>query len=239
MPDFPTDLPKFTPAVRREVRDRLRSTGLGMPSLEIAINAGEANQTPALDLIKGCAEVAHDLDDRHPPFIETVCGGKTPDWDKTKDKIAANLRRWAETAAAGGVKIAVKNHFGHVNNTPERMLWLRRTVNHPSFLLSYDYGHYQAEGLDLEATLREMIPHTSFIHVKDIVPGTKPPKYLPPGEGKIDYVKYFRLLRELNYTGPVVVEISAQIHRLPGYQPIPTAEKCHAFLRQAQQASLA
>lgn len=237
--DFPTELGKFSAPLRREVRDRLRTTRLEASSLLVHINLTEANQQPALDTIKGAGEVSRDIDDRRPPLIETVTGGKSADWDKTKDKLAANLRAWAETAAAAGTRIAVKAHYGQVVNTPDRLLWLYRTVNHPAFTLNYDYSHYQAEGLELEPTLREVIPHTGFIHMKDIVVGEKPARYLLVGDGKIDYVKYFRLLRELKYTGPILVEVSAQLHRLPGYQPVATAEKCYSVLSRALQASAA
>lgn len=239
MKDFPSELGKFSATDQRAVRDRLRSTGLEPSSLLVHIDLTAANQAPALEIIKGSAAVAHALDDRRPPLIESVTGGKSADWEATKEKVAANMRIWAETAGAAGVKIAVKAHYGQVINTPDRILWLYRKVNHPAFTLTYDYSHYQAEGFELEPTLRAVIPHTGFMHMKDLVVGEKPAKYLLVGEGKIDYVKYFRLLRELKYHGPILVEVSAQIHRLPGYQPVPTAEKCYAFLANALKASQA
>jgi inosose dehydratase len=238
MKDFPTELGKFTPAQQREVRNRLGTTGLEPSSLLVHINLVAPDQQPALEVIKGAGEVARNLDDRRPPLIETVTGGKDNEWDATKDRVAANLRTWAETAAAAGTRIAIKAHYGQVVNSPDRILWLHKKVNHRGLTLTYDYSHYQAEGFELEPTLRAVIPHTGFIHMKDLVVGVKPAKYLLVGEGKIDYVKYFRLLRELKYTGPILVEVSAQIHRLPDYQPIPTAEKCHAFLTRQLKASL-
>ena len=237
MKDFPTELGKFTPAQQREVRARLRATGLELSSLLVHINLAAADQQPMLDVINGSAEVARTLDERRPPLIESVTGGKAGEWEATKDRIAANLRRWAEVAAAGGTRIAIKAHYGQAVNSPERILWLLRKVDHPGLTLTYDYSHYQAEGFELEPSLRAVIPHTGFIHMKDLVVGVKPAKYLLVGEGRIDYVKYFRLLRELRYTGPILVEVSAQIHRLPGYQAVPTAEKCYAFLAAALKAS--
>jgi sugar phosphate isomerase/epimerase len=239
MKDFPTELGKFSAAQQKQVRTHLRSTGLDLSSLLVHINLVLPDQKPALEVIKGAAEVARTLDDRRPPLIETVTGGKSDEWDATKDRVAAHLRTWAETAGAAGTKIAIKSHYGHVVNSPERILWLYKKVNHPALTLTYDYSHYQAEGFDLEPSLRAVIPHTGFIHMKDLVVGEKPVKYLLVGEGRIDYVKYFKLLDELKYRGPILVEVSAQIHRLPGYQPIPTAEKCYAFLASARDRALA
>ena len=238
MKDFPTELGKFSPAEQKQVQAHLRSTGLDLSSLLVHINLVQPDQKPALEVIKGASEVARTLDERRPPLIETVTGGKADEWDATKDRVAAHLRTWAETAAAGGTRIAIKAHYGHVVNSPDRILWLYRKVNHPGLTLTYDYSHYQAEGFELEPTLRAVIPHTGFIHMKDLVVGEKPAKYLLVGQGKIDYVKYFRVLDELKYRGPILVEVSAQIHRLPGYQPIPTAEKCYAFLSAARDRAL-
>lgn len=239
MKDFPTELGKFPVAEQKAVRAHLRSTGLELSSLLVHINLVQADQKPALDVIKGASEVARNLDERRPPLIESVTGGKADEWDATKERVAAHLRTWAETASAAGTRIAIKAHYGQVVNSPDRILWLYRKVNHPGLTLTYDYSHYQAEGFELEPTLRAVIPHTGFIHMKDLVVGQKPAKYLLVGEGKIDYVKYFRLLDELNYRGPILVEVSAQIHRLPGYQPVPTAEKCHRFLTAARDRALA
>lgn len=237
MKDFPTELGKFSVSAQRDVRDRLKSTGLNLSGLLVQLDIVAPNQTPSLELLKRAGEVAIQLENLGPPLVETVTGGKAENWEAMKDRAAENLRGWAETAGAAGVKVAIKAHYGHIVNSPDRLLWLYRQVNHPALTLTYDYSHYQAEGFELEPTLRALIPHTGFISVKDIVVGEKPLKYLLVGEGKIDYVKYFRLLRELNYSGPVVVEVSALIHRLPGYEPIPTAEKCYAFLERTYRAS--
>lgn len=238
MPGFPAEPAQFSAASRQEVRARLQATGLELSSLLVHMNLADANQQPALEIIKRAGEVGQQLVDRNPPLIESVTGGKADAWEAQKEMIAANMRRWAETADAAGVKVAIKAHYGHAINSPDRILWLYRKVNHPRFTLTYDYSHYQAEGFELEPTLRAVIPHTGFIHMKDLVVGEKPAKYLLVGEGKIDYVKYFRLLDELKYRGPILVEVSAQIHRLPGYEPVKTAEKCYAYLSGMRERAL-
>ena len=88
----------------------------------------------------------------------------------------------------------------------------------------------------METTMRELIPHTGFVHVKDVAPW-KPVRFLFPGEGTIDWVKYFRLIRELNYTGPILVEVSAHIHRLPKYEPVPSAALCYGVLSHARDTA--
>lgn len=233
----PTDFGVFTRPLRQEVRERARATGLELSSLLVNFDLGTANLSNALAAVKAAGEVSRDLDDRCPPLLESVSRGKSEEWEAQKERIAENTRRLAEAAANAGVKLAIKAHYGHAVDTPERLLWLHQKVAHPAFTLTYDYSHYQAGGFGLEDSMRAVVPHAGFIHVKDVVAGKKPAEFLLVGDGSVDYVKYFRLLRELNYTGPLLVEVSAQIHRQPGYDPIRAAEKCHAFLSKARQAA--
>jgi sugar phosphate isomerase/epimerase len=55
-------------------------------------------------------------------------------------------------------------------------------------------------------------------------------EYLLPGDGKTDYLAYFRLVKELNYSGFINVEVSGHIQRKPGYQPVPTTKLCYERL---------
>lgn len=240
MKDFPTELSIFTPELRRAVKTRLDTTGLEASSLLIQGLLSRADkQAEMIETIKSCGQLAHDLNDKKPPLVETVMGGKAEEWEQIKDVLAERLYAWGEAAKAGGILLAVKAHYGHAVNSPDRLLWLYRKVNHPNIVLTYDYSHYQAEGFGLEESLRAVIPYTRFIHMKDVSPG-KPPGFLLPGEGHtIDYVQYFRLLKETNYQGPILVEVSAHIHRLEGYQPIAAAEKSYANLSRARDAAWA
>jgi sugar phosphate isomerase/epimerase len=52
---------------------------------------------------------------------------------------------------------------------------------------------------------------------------------LLPGDGTIDYVDYYRRLMKFGWTGHTVVEISAQIHSRPGYDPV--AATMHSYAR--------
>lgn len=239
MKDFPTDFDKFTPALRRAVKERLEGNGLAASSILIQANLSRAEQqTVFIESIKRAGEISHTLDPGNPPLIETILGGKAEEWEQTKEVLATRLTAWGEAAQSVDILLAVKAHYGHAVNSPDRLIWLYRRVNHPNIVLTYDYSHFSAEGFGLEDSLRAVIPCTRFIHMKDMTRGPVP-HYLLPGDGSTDYVKYFRLLKEVNYTGPILVEVSAHIHREPGYLPIPTAEKCFATLSLARDEAYA
>lgn len=96
--------------------------------------------------------------------------------------------------------------------------------------LVYDYSHFYVKGLSIEDSLRKLIPYTAYIAVKDAAGTAAKHDYLLPGDGKIDYPAYFRLLKTLRYTGFVGVEVSAMIFQKPNYQPIPTLQLCYQRL---------
>jgi sugar phosphate isomerase/epimerase len=235
--DFPTEIAKFTSPLQHEVRARLADAGLQLPSMLLSLDLSAPDQTSAVQEILAAGEIARRLNDQNPPIVETVTQGKSKDWDRTHSQLAANLHGWAVAAATSGIRIAIRPGYGHVVDRPERLIELYQRVHHPALTLAYDYCPFQAAGLGLEPTLHSLIAYTGFIQVKDIVPGSTPPVFLLPGEGGTDYVKYFRLLREYRYTGAVVVEVSAQIHRKPGYDPIQSAKKSYALSEARERSS--
>jgi inosose dehydratase len=230
---YPTEPKLFGAADRQRLRERLAALQLRVSGLmeNFSLLADDAKQAQQLERIKAAAQLAHDLAPDAPPVIETVLGGKPAEWEQVKDRMAAQLRAWAETAAAAKAVIAIKAHVMSAVQTPDRLLWLFRAVNSPAIQLAYDYSHFAAQGLALEATLAALIPHTRFIHVKD-VRGSADTKveFLLPGEGTIDYGDYFKKLHALGYRGDVVVEVSSMISKQPGYDPLAAARKSFAAL---------
>lgn len=235
IPGFPTEPAAFSAESRRAVRDRVRSLGLTVSSLMLSINLPVDARVHAanLDKIKAAGELAHQLDDQTPPLVETIMGGKPDAWETTKHDLAARLRTWGEAAAAAGITLCVKAHADHAVNAPDRHLWIYQQARHPNLAINYDYSHFQYEGFALDESLRLLLPHTRYIHVKDVVLNKRPASFLLPGDGHIDYARYFRLLRELNYTGPVVVEVSSQLSNRPGYDGVKSAERAFASLSAA------
>jgi inosose dehydratase len=104
-------------------------------------------------------------------------------------------------------------------NTPERLLWLLDHTGSPSIQAAYDFSHFELQGIDLEQSLTQLLPRTRFIHVKDAAGDPARPRFLLPGQGRTDSVRYFRLLGQLRYAGPVCVEVSGQLSNQPDYDP--------------------
>jgi sugar phosphate isomerase/epimerase len=193
--------------------------------------ADDAKQAQILERIHAAGQLAHDLAPDALPPLETVLGGKPAEWDEVKERMAEHLRAWAKAAEDAKIVMAIKAHVMSAVQNPDRLLWLWRAVNHPSIQLAYDYSHFQAQNLPFDETFAAILPHTRFIHVKD-VGASKDGKvsFLLPGEGTIDYGAYFKKLQEFGYRGDVVVEVSAMLFNRPEYDPKEAARKSYAGL---------
>ncbi|MBI3880930.1 MAG: sugar phosphate isomerase/epimerase [Verrucomicrobia bacterium] len=232
---YPTEPKLLSAADRQQVRTLLLRNRLTVSALmdNLSLAADDAAHAKNLERIKVAAQLAHDLAPKNPPILETVLGGKPAEWDGLKDKMAERARDWAREASAAKLTLCLKPHVNSAVNSPERLLWLHQQAASPFVKLCYDFSHFQLMGLSLEETLRPLIAETRFIHVKDTAGDAKKVQFLLPGEGHTDYKQYAALLRELGWSGPLVVEVSAQIFNKPGYDPVVAARSSYAVLGAA------
>lgn len=234
-PGWPTDPLKMTPEDRRTLKKQIDDSGLALPSILESLSlkgpTGTADaKQKTLDRLKRAIDLGNELVPANPPSIDTILGQKKAQWETVKESMAEELRTWVPALEAGKTTITFKPHAGDAVQSPERAIWLMNAVGSPRIRIVYDYSHFFVENYSLEASLRQLITYAPLIVVKDSQGTSEKHDYLLPGDGKTDYLAYFRLLKELEYSGFVNVEISGHIHRKPGYQPIPTAKLCYERL---------
>jgi sugar phosphate isomerase/epimerase len=234
-PGFSAEPKLLSAEDRKNLRAQLASLKLEVSCLMVNLKllADDQKHTENLQTIKAAAELGHDLVPERPPMIETVLGGKPGEWNQAKDRLAARLLDWSHAASAGNTILAIKAHVGSTVNSPERLLWLLKKVNSPAIAALYDYSHFEVMGFPLADSLKTLLPYTRMIHVKDTSGDEKKFQFLLPGEGRTDYVAYFKLLKQLGFKGPVVAEVSSQVWKKPGYDPIAAATKCYQALSSA------
>src|SRR5690606_30753820 len=118
-------------------------------------------------------------------------------------------------------------------NSPERVTWLIEQIKNPHLKTNYDHSHFELLGMEVEETLPQLLPHAVATHVKDT--SGRPPnfRFLLPGENNFDYVDYLRQMAQAGYGGYITVEISAQVFRAPGYDPVAAARYSYATLSDA------
>ncbi len=219
----PFKLPK--PA-RNDVRKQLANLSLSLPcmmdNLRLLVPAKQHQQN--LDRLKAVGELGHELSPAKPPVIETVLGGKQSDWERVTNQMAEVLGDWATAGKSAQTIIAIKAHIGGALHSPDAAKWLADQVNSPWIRLNYDYSHFQLQDFDFVQSVKTMIDDTVFIHIKDKRGQAGNFQFLLPGDGDIDYPKYWELLQTHRYRGAVTVEVSGQIHGKPGYDPLQAAQ---------------
>ncbi|MFQ5730489.1 MAG: sugar phosphate isomerase/epimerase family protein [Planctomycetaceae bacterium] len=224
---------------RRDIRKQLADTGLQvsalMENLRLVVDA--KTNRGNLDRLKRAAELGHEVSPKNPPVIETVLGGRPKQWDALKGKMATALEGWAKAAEAARTVVAVKAHVGGALHHSKDARKLVESVGSRWIRLAYDYSHFQLWDETLDDSLKTAVDRTVFIHVKDSKGKRGKFRFLLPGEGSIDYAKYFALLKRYRYGGPLVVEVSGQIHGRKGYDPIAAAKTSYANLATKLKAA--
>ena len=235
MADWPGDSARLSAGERKAIGRALESAGLRLSALmeNVRLVAGGDVLRANLDRLEAAGEVAHALSPEKPPVIETILGGRPAQWQSVKDQVAKRLEDWARLAERMKTVIAIKAHVGGALHTPEDTVWLVERIGSPWLKCAYDYSHFQLRGLDLARSIKTMMPHTVFIHIKDSWGSADNVRFLLPGEGDVDYAEYLRLVSAGGYRGDLLVEVSGQIHGKPGYDPVAAARRSYAVLAAA------
>lgn len=232
MKDWPTAPESLSAADRAGLRKQLDDRHLGLAAIMENLPAvvGDEQHRANLDRLKAACELGHDLSPDKPPVVETILGGKPGQWDEVKADFVRRLRDWAKVGEQTKTIIAVKPHVAGALHTPDGAKWLMGELASPWIKLAFDFSHFRLRNFSLEQSLKSLIGDSAFIHVKDASGTAEKFQFLLPGEGDIDYAAYFKLLKETNYRGPVVVEVSGQISSRPDYDPLAAARKCYTPL---------
>lgn len=240
MADWPCAPEKLTANMRRDIRQQLNDRHLElaalMENLPLAVD-GEKHRDN-LDRFKRAFELSRDLAPNQTPLIETVLGSSPDKWSMLKEKFIERLRDWAAVGTEHKAVIAIKAHIAGALHLPRDAAEIVRTINSPSLQLAFDQSHFQLRDVPMADAWKAMAERTRFVHVKD---GRGKPgafQFLLPGDGTIDYVELFHLLKSSRYSGPVVVEVSGQLSSKPDYDPIAAAKKCWPVLRDAREKAM-
>lgn len=96
-------------------------------------------------------------------------------------------------------------------NSITKHLWYEERIRSPYYRVYPDLGNLTAWGNDVADELRKGIASIVAVHLKETRPVTDsaPGEFrnVPLGAGTVDFAAAFRTLRELNYTGPFLLEM--------------------------------
>jgi inosose dehydratase len=237
MPGWPCDPAVMSMGDRKRLLALLGETGLTVAAFNEALIIGTESRAGNLERLKRAADLAHHLVPDGPRIVETMIGGKTADWPASKAQVVDELRAWVALADERDLTVCFKPHANHAVHNSSRALETLRAVDSARLRICYDYCHMFVASESLESSLRALAPHIGFITLKDARWTDGGHEFLLPGDGSTDYPLYFRLLKELGYSGWVAAEVTAMIWRKPGYDASAAARKAYANVAPAWTAA--
>lgn len=140
------------------------------------------------------------------------------------ERLSTSLRQVLDTASKHGVKLAFEPEPGMFIDTMVRFERLYAMMNHALLGLTLDVGHVHclADG-NLGDHLRRWRQVLWNVHIEDMRRGVH--QHLMFGDGDMDVGAALSALAEIEYAGPVHVELSRHSH-----DAVETARRAYAFV---------
>jgi len=144
----------------------------------------------------------------------------------TQARYLEGLRTGIDWASAAGVLLALENGDSLLVDSVEKAMRFVNTLNSPWFQVYPDIGNMTAAGYSPLEQLPLAEGHLVGVHVKDTRPGEL--RGVPLGQGAVKFQETFRLLAQMGFSGPYVMEMWA--HLDPTDDPIGSATRSRAIL---------
>lgn len=122
----------------------------------------------------------------------------------TQQKFLENLAKSVEWAGANGVTLAIETMDTDFIDSVSKAMKFVKKINSPWLQLYPDFGNMTAYNQDTNDLLNGL-GHIVAVHVKDTMPGVI--RRIPYGEGTVNFIKAFRLLHQMNFKGPLLMEM--------------------------------
>lgn len=143
------------------------------------------------------------------PVVNVGPGGKS-DVEEDFTKCIETLTARAELAAKYGVKLCCKAHVGGAIYSTPTTLRAMELIKLDSFGIDMDPSHIHRAGEKPEDALASVVSRMGHVHIRDCKgPGPNPgaPADQACGRGEINLYGYFKALTDVNYDGPVCLEV--------------------------------
>lgn len=126
-------------------------------------------------------------------------------------RLLEGLFQAARLARERGLTLFLENEPGSWADTGAAAARLLKTLDHPSLRANWDPANalFAGEERPWEGGFRELAPWVGHVHVKDVLPagsGPGAPRFVPLGEGALDWAAQLRALARAGYQGFLTLE---------------------------------
>ncbi len=131
-------------------------------------------------------------------------------WENLWEVLVESCKFTAEVAKQYKRTIIMEPRVGEVVCSADSMIRLINDVNMDNFKANFDTGHFSAQRENVPLALKKLEGKFANIHLSDNNP--KDTNHLPVGDGTIDWNEFFRILKNMNYSGYLGLDLGASEH---------------------------
>lgn len=229
---------------RRRLRTLLGDSGVRLCGLMADLHPKrlEADHKKQLAELYHLIKLGHELSPGQAPVVQTVLGGK--DWNESRELFRDRVANWVQIAADLRGYVSIKPHRSHAMSLPAEATWIIEQLGSPERLgMVYDYSHYafREPNLTIAETVAASLAHTNYVAVKDAVRENGTVRFALAGEGgEGDHAEIVSAFHDGGYRGDFCCEVSAQIWKAEGYEPVAATKRCFENMKTAfEQAGVA
>ena len=196
---------------RKEIRAALMNSDISLKTMclsghrKYALGSSDAaTRAKSIEVFDKAIDLACELGIR----IIQVAGYYVYYEDETEDSIRwyeEGLAKGLELAQKSGMMLAIENMDTLGITSLEEGMRIVKLFNSPWLQLYPDIGNLTERGKDTLKELELAKNHMVALHIKDTRPGE--PRRVAFGEGDVPFTEAFKKLAELNFTGPIMVEM--------------------------------
>lgn len=202
---------------RKEFINAILETGVRVPSMcfsghrrfPLGSESSEIRKK-SLELMKKAIELAVDLGIRNIQMAGYDVYYEVGN-EKTRQLYIDGMRQSLKWAEQANVMLSIEIMDHPFMNSITKYLEFDQILDSPFLTVYPDIGNLTAWGNDVRSELLKGKHKISAIHLKDTLAVTEnfPGKFkeVPFGEGCVNFVEFFKLLKEINYNGPLLIEM--------------------------------
>jgi L-ribulose-5-phosphate 3-epimerase len=127
--------------------------------------------------------------------------------EETANNFFNNLVKSVKYAATHGIILALENLDIKFTDSIKKTMFYVNKINSPYLQVYSDIGNSFATNQNLKDELDCAKGHIVGLHIKDTVEMVI--RRIPFGEGKVDFIKSFQIIKNSGFYGPLVIEMWA------------------------------
>ena len=237
LPGWTTAIDGLDAAERKRILKLVNDKGLTISAVSghaSLLEADPAANAANLQRLKDAIDLAVEwAQDGRVPYVNTLSGGRSENWEAQKELFAERLRPAAEYAQAKGVVLAMEPHVDGLVDMPDRTVIILEMVDSPALKVNFDISHFDIMGMPTEESVSILAPYSVHTHVKDQRGRYPNYEFLTPGEGDFDYVDYLTVMQKYGYDGFINAEVSKMRQAKAGYDPLAACTLSYSTLSKA------